>query len=532
MKRLMILLLLSPAIFAQPHKGKDPNEEPFLPIHPVYPYSPKLIKRDAEPELISQLTPELYTPKVDAKDSYSSSYSNSYQRDSYYPDYSNSDYSKTEPSASSAYPTYYNSDPTYATINAYSNSPYAAYNSYPTPAYTVNPAASSYPTSSYPAYYYQPSYYYPHYFNHALFPPPPPPSSSPSSGVDYHETPQDAPAEAESDKQDSKDSKETKTSKESEANQDASTGQFVDGGNYISGSSRDLDVQSSTYKVAGPYNQLERDVPAKSSNLPIPLPKTTYRVISVAGQPVGPDYPLPPAYVKAQQVEQLMSQTLAKLLAQKTQQQAGQPYEVSRDSTSGVNDASYVNQDAYNPNQATYVAVPNTRSKPAVTYVINTDGTAKVNEEQPSLQSSLESSSPQRTSGKNAKYSNVHYGRKPVSSSTYVSRGDRNKHHHHHHHRDSVVSSHQPDQTGDYGGYDGSQSYGGTVGSKEQSYGTYQSQSSSYQSKDPAVVAQTPRSYSYQYSAYDSDQTQQSYSQQDKINADDGNFGTKQYNKG
>lgn len=499
-----------PAIIAQPHKTKNPNDEPFLPIYPVYPYTPKLIKRGAEPELIPQLTPELYASKVNAKDSYGSSYGNNYQRDSYYPDYQNS-YSKSE-SPSSTYPSYYNSDANYATISAYANSPYAAYNSYPTPPYTVNPAAPSYPTSSYP-YYYQPSYYYPHYFTHALLAPPSSSSSSSASNVDYQETSQDAPAEAENDKQDDTDNKKTKTlPNEGETTQDASTGQYVDGGNYISSASRDLDVQSSTYKVAGPYNQIERDVPAKS-NLPIPLPKTTYRVISVAGQPVGPDYPLPASYVKAQQVEQLMSQTLANLLAQKTQQQAGQAYEVSRDHTSSVNDASYVNQNAYNP--TTYVSVPDARIKPAVTYVVNADGTGKVSEDRPSSQGSIEGSSPQRTSSKNAKYSNVHYSHKPVSSGTYVPRGNRDKHHH----RDS---SHQPvDQTGDYDGYDGSQNYG-----------AYQSQRSSYQSKDSTVVAQTPRSYSYQYSAYESDHTQQPYSQQDKLNSGDGNFGTKQYNKG
>ncbi|KAH0954290.1 hypothetical protein HN011_004753 [Eciton burchellii] len=507
---LQILLLLSPAIFGQPHRAKDPNNEPFLPIHPVYPYSPKLIKRDAEPELISQLTPELYASRVDAKNSYNPDDS---PRDPYYPDYSNP-YAKTEP-PSPVYPTYYNGDPTYASINAYANSPYVAYNSYPTPPYPP-----SYPSSAYPGYYYQPSYYYPpHYFPQALFPPPPPP---PSSNVEHHETSQHVPAGTESDKQDDRDIKKIKTSaKESEKTQDASIGQFVDGGNYISGSSRDLDVQSSTYK-AGPYNQLERDAPTKSNLPSIPLPKTTYQMINVAGQPVGSDYPLPVSYAKAQQVEHLMSQSLTNLLAQKTQQQAGQSYESSRESTSvdGDDDTSYVNQDSYNP--ATYVAAPDARTKPAVAYVINGEDTAKVNKERPSVQASLESSTP-RAVDKNARYSNVHYARKPVSSGTHTPRGDRDKHQH----RDSTISG-QTDSS--YTGYEGSQDYGVNVGhNREQSYGTYQGQPSSYRNKDPVVAAQTPRSY-YQYSTYGSDQV--SYVQQDKISSDESNFGAKRYNKG
>jgi len=348
-------------------------------------------------------------------------------------------------------------------------------------------------------------------------------------GVEHHETSQDTPANTESDKQDDRDNKKAKTpAKESERTQDASTGQFMDGGNYISGSSRDLDVQSSTYK-AGSYNQLEHDAPTKSNLPSIPLPKTTYRVISVSGQAVGSDYPLPTSYMKTQQVEQLMSQTLANLLTQKMQQQAGQSYESSRESTSvdGVEDTSYVNQDTYNP--ATYVAAPNAKTKPAVAYaIINGEGTARVNEKHASVQASLEDSSTPRAAGKNARYSNIHYARKPVSgkpvSGMHTPRGDRDKHQH----RDSTISG-QTD-TG-YTGYEGSQDYGVNVGhSGEQSYGTYQGQPSSYQSKDPAVAAQTPRSYTYQYSTYGSDQA--SYAQQDKISLDEGNFGAKQYNKG
>lgn len=507
----------------------NPNDEPFLPIYPTYPYNPKLIKRDAGRELVPQLTSEPYeAPKEDVKDSYSTSYSNNYQRDAYYPNYN--PYPKNT-SPSPTYSPYYNEDP-----YTYTGPPYATYNPYPTP-YAVSPAA--YPASSYPDYYYQPAYYYPHYFNHALFPPPPPPPSlaspQPSSeGVDYHETSQDS-VEAEDDKR-NKDKK-GKKSKENETNQEA--GQFVDGGNYISGNTRDLDGQSSTYKVASPYNQLEQDVQTKSP--PIPLPKTTYRVISVGGQPVGPDYPLPAQYVKAQQIEQLMSQTLATLLAQNAQQQAGQSYESNRDNLSGASDGSYANQDNYNLNTQSYVAVPGVRTKTGVAYVINSDGIGKVNGEQANPQ--VPPSHTLSTSSKNVKYPNNLYVRKPATQAildqsqttlnlpqvTYVpQQSSRSKKPH----RDRVVNSRPADPAAEYDSYDASQSYMSTLsqtGSKqEQNYGNYQRQAGSYRNKDFVAASQTPRTiYSYQYSAYETDQATTVQPRQN-VNLDDGNFGAKQ----
>lgn len=467
--------MLSPAIFARPHKTKDPNDEPFLPILPVYPYSPKLIKRGTEGEVNSQLTSELYAPKVDAKDTYSSSYSSNYQRDSYYPDYNPY---LTNSTPSFVYPSYDNGGEAYVYVNA----PYPAYNSYPAP-YTVNPA-------SYPNYYYQPPYYYPHYFSHALFPPSPLPS-----GVDYHETSQAPIAE------DNKQGKKNERTKENETSQEAPASQFVDG-NYIAGNSRDLDVQSSTYKVASPYNQLARDVQVK--NLPIPLPKTTYRLI-IGEQPVNSNYPA--AYVKTQQIEQMTSQALADLLAQNARQQSGRSYENNRDTSNGASDGSYEHQDAYNP--PSYASLPGVRSKTGVTYVVDTVGIAKVNGEQAKRQGSTSPS-------KNTKYSN--YARKPASrnhpQASYVTPESRN-------HRGQSAS-----QTDKYNSYDTSQNYGtySQAGNKQQqNYGiTYPSQPISYQSESFTVVPQTPRSTSYQYSAYEPDQPQQ-----DGTNTDDGNFGTK-----
>ncbi|XP_072742569.1 uncharacterized protein [Anoplolepis gracilipes] len=480
MVRLILLCLLSPAIFAQPRKTKDPNNEPFLPIHPVYPYSPNLIKRGTEAKSTSQLTPELNAPKISTKDSYGSSYSSNRQRDSHYSNYD--PYSKNN--SPSTYPSHY-------TNNAYlySNLPYVVYNPY-SAQYAMNPA-------SYPNYYYQPSYYYPHYFNHAPF------SPTSSSGVDYQETSQDSTETAENDKQ-NKDKQSTQP-KENETNQDASTSQFVDGGNYISGNLRDLDVQSSTYKIASPYNQL--DVQAKG--LPIFLPRTTYRVISVAGQPVGPDYPLPAPYVKVQQMEQLTRQMLANLLAQK---QAGQFYDNNRDVLNSANDGSYANQDAYTPNTPSYVTLPEAKTKTGG-FVINVDST-KVNGEQKNLRDAPY----QKTSNKNA-YSGIHYVQKPVSPTTYTSFDNRNKH--------RVINRRPTNQRDDYNSYSGV--YGQSDNKQEQNYRNYQSQSGSYQNKDFTVASQTPRSYTYEYSAYESGQTQQT--QQDKIIPDDGNFGDKQYNK-
>lgn len=487
----MLLCLLSPAIFARPHKTKDPNDEPFLPIHPVYPYSPKLIKRGTEGEANSQLASELYAPKVDAKDTYSASYNSNYQRDSYYPDYNPY---LTNSTPSFAYPTYYNGGEAYV----YVNTPYPAYNSYPVPYAAVSPA-------SYPNYYYQPPYYYPHYFNHGLFPPPPPPPSE----VGYHEASQ-VPG-AEDNKQDA-DNKKGERTKDDEASQEAPAGQFVDG-NYIAGNSRDLDVQSSTYKVASPYNQLVQDVRVKS--LPTSLPRTSYRVIGVGEQPAeSTDYSLPAVYVKTQQIEQMTSQALADLLAQNARQQSARAYENNKDASNG--DGSYEHQDAHD----SYAGFPGVRGKTAgVAYVIDTVGIAKVNGEQAKRQGSTSQAAP----SKGTKYSNV-YPRKPAASrshpqASYVSPESRGNH--------RASGGRPAGQTDKYGTYDASQSYVGTYGQAggKQNYGAYQSQPGSYQSEGYTAAPQTPRSPAYQYAAYESDRVQQP--QQDETNTDDGNFGTK-----
>lgn len=467
--------LLSPAIFAQPHKIKDPNEEPFLPIHPVYPYSPKLIKRGTEAESTLQLTPE--EPKIDAKDSYGSIYNNHQQRDSYYSNYD--PYSKNN-SPSSAQPSY-NSD-------VYANLPYVTY---PTQ-YVVKP--TSYPSPPYLNYYYQPPYYYPHYFNQA--------SSSlptPSSSVGYQETFQDSTDIAENDKQNK--NKQITQPKENE-NQNASTSQFVEGGNYISNNLRDIDGQSSTYRLASPYNQLD----AQAKDLPIFLPRTTYRVISVTEQPISPDYSLSAPYVKVQQVEQLM----ANLLPQK---QAGQSYENNRNVLNSANDGSYANQDAYTLNTPSST-LSDAKTKTGVTYVINVDDTAKVNRQRTNLRNVPF----QKVSNKNIRYSN-HYVQKPkVSQTMHASSDSRNKQ------RNRIIDRRPTNHRYDYDKYDST--YNQSSNKQEQNYKNYQNQSGSHQNKN-FIVSQTPRSYNYEYSAYELSKAQQT--QQDKINPDD-NFGNKQHN--
>lgn len=477
----ILFCLLSPAIFAQLHKIKDPNNEPFLPIHPVYPYSPKLIKRGTKAESTLQLTPE--TPKIDAKDSYSSNYNNNQQRDSYYPNYD--PYSKSN-SPSSAHPSH-NSD-----VHPYANLPYVTY---PTQ-YAVNPA--SYPSPPYLNYYYQPPYYYPHYFNQASHSPLP----TPSTGIGYQETSQDSTEMAENDKQNR--NKQFTQSKENE-NQDASTSQFVDNGNYISNNLRDLDGQSNTYKLTSPYNQLD----AQAKGPPIFVPRTTYRLVNVAEQPVGQDYSLPAPYVKVQQTEQLM----ANLLPQK---QAGQSYENNRNVLNSANDGSYANQDAYTPNTPSYRTLSGAKTKTGVTFVINVDDTAKVNGERTNLRDAPF----QKTSNKNTRYSS-HYVQKPVSQLTHTSSDSRNKH------RDRVIDRRPTNHRYDYDNYDST--YDQSSNKQEQNYRNDQNQSGSYQNKDFIVVSQTPQSYNYQYSTYELGKAQQM--QQDTITPDDGNFGNKEYNK-
>lgn len=480
---LQVLFLLSSSLLVEGYgKTNDPNEEPFLPIYPVYPYSPKLIKRGADRDTaVTQLTPELYAPKVDAKDSYSASYSTNYPRDPYYSSYS----PYTKASTPSSY-SYYNSLPyTYPTA-AYSG--YGSYSTpYPMPSSSYSPVPYS---TAYPNYYYQPPYYYPNYYSQPLFPPPP----LPPPGADY---PSDSYSDVGGEK--SKDRKPSDEKRYRDEGNDSSGNQFVDGGNYISGNSRDLDGQSSTYKASSPQNQLQQVNDLK--NVPIPLPKTTYRVISVAGQPVGPDYPLPAPYVKAQQLEELMSQTWAKMLAQNLQQATQYPTQETN-KNAGVSDSQYVSQ-TDNRDTQRYVSVPNVIAKAGLAYIVNPSILNKLNVGQTTGQVTQVTQLP-TTQLKSIRYPSLTPGvyaavEKPAKSQPEPSEYEN-------------FESSSPD----------SQDYDGGQNEKAQNY---ENDGQSYQNGN-FVTVQTPRSYNYQYSGYSPSQSNQQ-AQQYKTNLDDVNFGSK-----
>lgn len=291
---------------------------------------------------MAQLSAELYAPKVDAKDSYSASYS---ARDSYYPNYNS--YSKLPSSPPYAF---YGSLP-------YPNDPYTTpYNpySYPVPSPSYSPPIPY--SSSYPNYYYQSPYYYPNYYNQPLFPPPPlPPPVADYADGGYPES----------------DAKERKHG-EDKSYRGKDHHQFVDGANYISGGSKDLDGQPTTaYKASGvQQNQLEQT--SNVQHLPIPLPKTTYRVISVGGQPVGPDYPLPASYAKAQQLEELATtrghHDWVKVLAKNLRTDYG-----------GVLDSKNDDNQNDEGKETRYVPVSNAIANTGLAYVVNPSVLRKVN---------------------------------------------------------------------------------------------------------------------------------------------------------
>ncbi|XP_017756832.1 PREDICTED: uncharacterized protein LOC108548427 [Eufriesea mexicana] len=477
-----LLFLVSLAVIVQGYgKSNDPNNEPFLPIYPIYPYSPKLIKRGAEKESVTQLSSELDAPKADAKDSYSTSFNANHPRDPYYPNYH--PYPKV--SASSSY-AFHGSHP-----YRYPVEPYNVYNPYPSP-YAVPPPPSYTPihySTSYPNYYYQPPYYYPNYYSQPLFPSPP----LPPPAVDYSDTYSDSETNGKSKKQSG--------DKRYRSNEGS---QFVDGMNYISENQKDLDSQSSTYKATSLQNQL-----AQTSDLQIKklfLPKTTYRVISVAGQPVGPDYPLPAAYVKAQQLEELMNRNWMKVLAQNLQQVS--EYSAS-ESNKHVATPTNDNQDQNDRSKDTrYVSVPNIIAKTGLTYVLNPQNILeKLNVGQtpsPIVQTP-------KTRLKNIRYPSLNPGvytaiEKPQKDQTETNEYDNYE-----------TSSSQDNQD-----YDGSLNQSDKP---QQNYGLDTDQS--YQNQN-YVTAQTPRNYNYQYNNYNTPQTViQRQSQLYKNTVDNVNFGAK-----
>lgn len=397
---------------------------------------------------MAQLSAELYAPKVDAKDSYSASYS---ARDSYYPNYNS--YSKLPSSPPYAF---YGSLP-------YPNDPYTTpYNpySYPVPSPSYSPPIPY--SSSYPNYYYQSPYYYPNYYNQPLFPPPPlPPPVADYADGGYPES----------------DAKERKHG-EDKSYRGKDHHQFVDGANYISGGSKDLDGQPTTaYKASGvQQNQLEQT--SNVQHLPIPLPKTTYRVISVGGQPVGPDYPLPASYAKAQQLEELATtrghHDWVKVLAKNLRTDYG-----------GVLDSKNDDNQNDEGKETRYVPVSNAIANTGLAYVVNPSVLRKVNVGQRNVGRIVGKTRLKKDQGESNEYDNY----------------------------ESSASQDNQD-------YDTASSQ--TSDTKQQNYDEDQP----YRNQN--YVTQTPSYSGYQYTSYGQPQTiTQRQTQQYKSNLDNVSFGAK-----
>lgn len=437
------------------------------------------MKRGAEKELVTHVPSELYAPKVDSTDSYSASYTTNYPRDPYYTNYN--PYNKLSHPSSYAY---------HSTVPySYPTPAYTAYNSYSSPSYIVSPPSyAGIPYSSYPSHYYQPPYYYPSYYNQ---PPPLAAPPLPSAAPDY-------PAGPYSDSESSEKFKEKNPDGDNNY-RDNDVNQFVDGANHISENSRDLDGQSSSYKSTGLRNQLERSGDQRMKNLPIPLPKTTYRVISVAGQPVGPDYPLPAPYAKAQQLEELMSRAWARLLAQDLQQAAQYPLQ---EATSNQNDQS--------KDKARAISVPSI-AKTGLAYIVNPSVLRKFNAA-PTVDQDLRIPTT-TTQLKSVKYP---HSTQPVYA----------------------IETEGKDQAepNEYENYEhsstqGSQDYDsptfGQVEKQRQNYEDDQGQAVSYRHQNYASAHGSP-GHSYRYTNYNPQQpTVQQQPQQYKNNLEDVDFGAK-----
>lgn len=561
-----ILLLLFPIAFGQNHqKGNDPNDEPFLPIFPIYPYNPKLIKRGIDKETETQLTAELYAPKVDAKDTYTPNYGSNYQKDSYYPNYD--PYSKSFSSSSTSYSPYYINNPqtaSTATSASYSTLPYNVYNTYTNPYVAATSQSSipstaystpSYSTTAYPTsyssnvyngapyqptpyvpvsnYYYQQPYYYPSYYAPALFPPPPPPPPAPFPHTDYSKD-SDSGDKDDYEKDSKRVQKVLQKSKKDDKSLESSEDRYENGGNYISPSnSNDLDSQSSSYKVANSYGRLEQtNEPREKSS-----ESETYKVVNIRTQPSSDtEYSIAATYAKTQQLELLMRQTLAKLLAENAARQIVR-YPVYDDKQNQLiksnNEVSYGNLNNYENNNPKNFGLPltNTIAKTGLSYVVNPNSLGNFNSGTIVPRQVLQTPTALvRTN----KYSDDQYLRKPItivslqqSQGTYVP-------------PNKSIKTSVSNQSSNYDGYENedtrtNQNYDGslddTEGKQEDGYG--QGQTSSGYKNQNFVTVQTPQAYSYQYASYNPQQTtNQQGTQEYEDNASDVEFGTKQSNKG
>ncbi|KAJ8667021.1 hypothetical protein QAD02_008683 [Eretmocerus hayati] len=505
----LLVTLLPAAIWAQQvQKSDDPNDAPFLPIYPQYPYNPKLIKRGLEQaqqtpqspqqtQQISQLSAaELYSPKLDSRDSYTTSYSaNPYQSayDSYSkPSTLTSQSSLTsspylQSSALSAYSSAspYTSASPYSLLSSFGspfgNSPLTPYSANipglapppyapgpyapgASPAGPYNPGAS--PVGPYASNLFQNPYYYPNYYNQPPYPPHP-----------YgYPGPYKHPRDYDDDDEDDKRRGKPKKSSQKNRGRD-SEGQFVDGANYIISSSKDLDGESSTHRTPSHLNQIDdSDVPQRA----VVIPKATYRLVSVSGgNQQNDNQGNRDGYIKIQQLEQLMRQALAKLLAQNAAQQAN---------------LAAIQQGAGQQDGQQYVAVPSSIAKTGLSYVVNPSILNRVNAGQYSS-SSLIQNQGILNSGKQT------YGSKPISTVTlqqspgiYIP--------------PSIKTSSDQTSSSDYGDYDSSE---GATPKSQTSIGSYS-----------ATAEPTQTRSSYAYSTYRPTQ---------KTSLEDVNFGSKQKSK-
>ena len=260
-----MFLLLSPAIFAQNYqRSPEPNNEPFLPIYPVYPYSPKLIKRGTDRDVGTAGTQESYNPKQDSRESYASTFGGNFQRDPYASPYSSfsqppapqlppfSSPFSSSPFGSSAFGSSpfssspFGSSPFGAasfnsgTFNANPNNflnPYAS--AYQNSPFSQNPqipptpfAANTYPN------FYQPPVHLPNFYHQY-------PQSYPSPGPNYP-----GKNEKDNDDDDRKGKKSGRGRYKEVDDEDLNRNQFTDGANYLSQNSKDLDGQSTIYEAS------------------------------------------------------------------------------------------------------------------------------------------------------------------------------------------------------------------------------------------------------------------------------------------
>ncbi|XP_043461668.1 uncharacterized protein LOC122498133 [Leptopilina heterotoma] len=364
---LLILLLLSTSILAQNyHRPRDLNSEPFMPIYPTFPYSPKLMKRGAERNIATPETQDTYSPKQDPRDASSYPLNNYSGKDSYYSPYNafsktpaSSPPSPPSPPLPSSYSSLFPSSSLGA--NSFGSSPFGSppFGSSPfgaspfgSTAFGANPFGGipfnplnnfgnafqnsqvpqlppgSFPASNFPNFYSPPGQF-PNFYNQYPFLTP---------GANYPNKKDD---------DDDDDDRKGKKSKGRYKDDNDDT-QFRDGGNFLSSNSKDLDGQSSTYKGSSSFksNYAERlnGIPNQSANLDFDSDSE----------------------IKSQQLEQLMRKTLIKLLAQSVAQQVSQAqYPIYETSTSP--NQNIRNNDGYTSGPKTgfsYVINPSIINKP------------------------------------------------------------------------------------------------------------------------------------------------------------------------